>query len=185
MSEYSQRSILKTPFPTPQRATSRCRHYRKDISQSLKYLWVLLTHIVCVSKPITWLLNSLPCGVKCGAVRWRCWWRETCKALSTRQTSAWMDERKRATPEECQKRVVSVTPQREQDKHSWHTLRSLLNKHRKKQRITSLYTYHWSRSISPPPSNSYTLQVMNQNLVCYCLLWNNICFAYCFFCFLK
>lgn len=53
-----------------------------------------------------------------------------------------------------EERVVSVTPQREQDKCSWHTLRSLLNKYRKKQRITSLCTYHWSRSISPPPTNN-------------------------------
>lgn len=105
----SQRSILKIPFPEPQRATSWCRHYRKDISQSPKHLWVLLTRVVCVSKPITWLRDSLPCGVKRGAVRQWCWWRETCDALSTRQTSPWMDERKRATPKECQKRESSVS----------------------------------------------------------------------------
>ncbi len=144
---------------TAQRATSRCRHYRKYISQSPKHLWVLLTRIVCVSKPITRLRKSLLCGVKRGTVRWRCWWRETCEALSTRQTGSWMDERKRATPEECQKRVVSVTPQREQDKRSWHTLKSLLNKYRTKQRITSLCTYHWSRSISPPPTNKLSITV--------------------------
>lgn len=110
---YSQRSVLKIPFPAPQRATSWCRHYRKDISQSPKHLWVLLTRIVCVSKPITWLRDSLPRGVKRGAVRQWCWWRETCDALSTQQTSPWMDERKRATPEECQKRESSVSLHRE------------------------------------------------------------------------
>lgn len=63
-----------------------------------------------------------------------------------------------------EERVVSVTPQREQDNRFWHTLRSLLNKYTEKQRITSLYTYHWSRSISPPPtinlSQSHCAHVM-------------------------
>lgn len=152
VSEFSQRSILKTPFLTPQRTTSRCRHYRKDIFQSPKHLWVLLTRICQQTYYSTPQQSSM--------------WRKTrhCQVAVLMERDLWSFVN---TADKCmdgweeaghprgvsEERVVSVTPQREQDKRSWHTLRSLLNKYRRKQRITSLCTFHWSRSISPPPTN--------------------------------
>lgn len=148
---YSQRSILKIPFPVPQRATSWCRHYRKkhfqETETSLSFIdprsLCQQTHYLTLRQSSRRRKTRCCQAVVLMERDLRCFVNTADKSMDGWEEAG----HPRGVSEE---RVVSVTPQKEQDNRFWHTLRCLLNKYIEKQRITSLYTYHWSRSISWP-----------------------------------